>query len=148
MARFSASWRTTGAGSTTLPIASLYATAAVRPRVVEVGIFNTTSTAASFKLVRLTTAGTQGSTITAGYEDDNSQTAVTTAKDTHTVAPTLGAQIRPIELGAAQGSGIIFTFGGGKTSGLTIPNTTGDGIGIVVATGTGQICAVYFTWDE
>jgi hypothetical protein len=68
MARFSASWRTTGAGSTTLPIASLYATAAVRPRVVEVGIFNTTSTAASFKLVRLTTAGTQGSTITAGYE--------------------------------------------------------------------------------
>jgi len=148
MARFSAAWRTNGAGSTTLPIGSVYATAAVRPRVVEVGVFNTTTTAVSLSLVRVTTTGTQGSTITAAYEDDNSQSPVTTAKDTHTVAPTLGAVLRKFPLGAAIGSGVILTFGGGKTSGLTIPNTTGDGIAIIPATGTGQICDIWFTWDE
>jgi hypothetical protein len=51
-------------------------------------------------------------------------------------------------LGAAIGSGVIWTFGGGVTGGLVIPNTTGDGIGLIVATGTGQICDVSFTWDE
>jgi hypothetical protein len=148
MARFSAAWRTNGAGSTTLPIASLYATAAVRPRIVEIGVFNSTGTAVNLKLARLTTTGTQGSTITAAYEDDNSQAAVATAKDTHTVGPTISNAIRFFNLGAAAGSGAIFTFGGGKTSGLVIPNTTGDGIGLVVSSGTGQICDVFFTWDE
>ena len=149
MARFSAAWRTAGAGSTTLPIASLYATAAVRPRLVEVGVFNTTTTAVAIKLARLTTAATPGSAITAAYEDDNSQTAVTTPKDTHTsTGPTITNALRQASLGAAIGSGVIWTFGGGKTSGLVIPNTTGDGIGLVIATGTGQICDVWFTWDE
>lgn len=147
MARFSAAWRTAGAGSATLPIASLYATAAVRPRLVELGVFNTTATALAVALIRLTTTGTQGSTITAAYEDDSSQTAVTTAKDTHTVAPTLGGKLRQASLGAAIGSGIIWTFGAGRT-GLVIPNTTGDGIGIYIPTGTGQICDVSLTWDE
>jgi hypothetical protein len=149
MARFSAAWRTAGAGSTTLPIASLYATAAVRPRLVEVGVFNTTATVVVIALKRLTTAGTQGSTQTATYEDDNSQAAVTTPKDTHTVGPTITTvALRQAPLGAAIGSGVIWTFGGGKTPGLVIPNTTGDGIGLVIATGTGQICDVYWTWDE
>jgi hypothetical protein len=149
MARFSAAWRTAGAGSTTLPIASLYATAAVRPKLVEVGVFNTTATAVAIALKRLTTAGTQGSTQTATYEDDNSQAAVTTPKDTHTVAPTITAvAMRQAVLGGAVGSGIIWTFGGGKTSGIIIPNSTGDGVGLVIATGTGQICDVHFVWDE
>lgn len=150
MARFSAAWRTAGAGSTTLPIASLYATAAVRPRLVEVGVFNTTATAVAVALVRLTTAGTQGSTKAGTYENDNSQAAVATPKDTHTVAPTVTAvALRQAALGAAIGSGVIWTFGsGGITGGLVIPNTTGDGIGLIVATGTGQVCDVSFTWDE
>jgi len=148
MARFSAAWRTTGAGSTTLPIGSIYATAGVRPRLVEVGAFNTTTTAVALKLIRLTTTGTQGSTITAAYEDDSSQTAVTTAKDTHTGGPTLGGVLRQASLGGVVGSGVIWTFGGGKTPGLIIPNTTGDGIGLIVATGTGQICDIWFVWDE
>lgn len=147
MARFACAWRTTGAGSTTLPMGSLYATAAVRPRIVEVGCFNSTSTAVAVALIRLTTTGTQGAGKTETYEDDNSQTAVTTAFDTHTVAPTLGGLLRQTTLGAAPGSGVIWTFGG-KTPGLIIPNTTGDGIGLITATGTGQICDVYFVWDE
>jgi hypothetical protein len=149
MARFSASWRTAGAGSATLPIGSLYGTAAVRPRLVEVGVFNSTATAVTVALVRLTTTGTQGSTKTGVYEDDNSQAAVATPKDTHTVAPTITATaLRQASLGAAIGSGVIWTFGGGKTPGLIIPNTTGDGVGIIIPTGTGQICDIAFTWDE
>ena len=149
MARFSAAWRTTGAGSTTLPIGSLYATAAKRPVLVEVGVFNSTTTAVVIALRRFSATGTQGSTISALPEDDVSQAAVATAKDTHTVTPTITAgYLRVASLGAAIGSGIIWTFGGGKTSGLVIPNTTGDGIGLIVHTGTGQICDVSFTWDE
>lgn len=144
MARFSAAWRSAGAGSATLPVGSLYATAAVRPRLVEVGVFNSTATAVVIALIRLTTTGTQGSTITAAYEDDSSQTAVATAKDTHTVAPTLGGKLRQASLGAAIGSGIIWTF----ANGLVIPNTTGDGIGIYIPTGTGQVVDLYLTWDE
>lgn len=149
MARFSASWRTAGAGSTTLPIASLYATAAVRPQLIEVGVTNTTTTSVALALRRVSTTGTQGSTITAVYEDDNSKTAVATAKDTHTVAPTLvSGTMRQASLGASIGSGIVWQFGGGKTSGLLIPNTTGDGVALIIATGTGQICDVWFVWDE
>jgi hypothetical protein len=149
MARFHAAWRVNGIGSTTLPMASIYATTGVRPRLVEVGVFNSTATAVVIALRRLSSAGTPGAGITATYEDDSAQTAITTPKDTHTVAPTLVAGIiRVAALGAAIGSGVIWTFGGGKTPGLIIPNTTGDGIGVILHTGTGQICDVNFTWDE
>lgn len=148
MARFHAAGRAAGVGSATLPLSSLYATAAVRPRLVEVGVFNTTATAVALKLQRVTTTGTQGATITAAYEDDSAQAAVATAKDTHTVAPTLGSVIRYFSLGAAIGAGVIFSFGGGKTPGLIIPNTTGDGIALILAVGTGQICDWFFVWDE
>lgn len=143
MARFHASWKTTGAGSSTLPIGSIFATAGVRPRLVEVSAFNTTGTAVELQLIRFTALGTAGSTITSTYEEDASQTSITTAKDTHTVAPTKGGIIRQVTLGASAGSGIIYTFG----KGLIVPNTTGDGIGWIPV-GTGQICDVSFTWDE
>lgn len=149
MARFSAAFRSTGAGSATLPLGSIYATAAVRPRVVEVGVFNSTANAVTVALVRLSAGtGTKGAAITVVYEDDNSQAAVTTAANTHTVTPTtISAPLRQASLGAAIGSGVIWTFGGGKTPGLIIPNTTNDALGIV-AVGTGQICDLNFTWDE
>jgi hypothetical protein len=31
---------------------------------------------------------------------------------------------------------------------LIIPNTTTDGMGIIIPAGTGQICDISFTWDE
>jgi hypothetical protein len=149
MARFHAAYRTTGAATNLLPMASLYGTAACRPRLVEVGVFNSTATAVQVGLIRLTTAGT--STAVVGvYEDDNSQSAVATPRNTHSsTGPTIATvAIRLATLGAAIGSGIIWTFGGGKTPGLVIPNTTGDGIGLYTPTGTGQICDVSWTWDE
>jgi len=53
-------------------------------------------------------------------------------------------------LGAAVGSGVIWTFG---DDGLAITaadavESTANGIGPVVATGTGQICQCYMVWDE
>lgn len=148
MARFSAAWRTTGAGSTTLPIAGLMSVTGVRPRLVEVGIFNTTATACAVALRRVTAAGTSGATQSVVYESDSSQAALATPKDTWTVAPTFTTgNVRVASLGAAIGSGIIWTFGG-STGGLVIPNTAGDGVVISVLTGTGQICDVSFAWDE
>jgi hypothetical protein len=150
MARFSAAFRSTGAGSATLPLGSVYATAAVRPRLVEVGIFNTTATAVAVALVRLSAGtGTKGSAVTAVYEDDSSQSPVSTVANTHTVTPTtISTALRQASLGAAVGSGVIWTFGGGKTVGLTIPNTTNDALGIIIPTGTGQVCDLYWCWDE
>jgi hypothetical protein len=144
MARFSAAWRTTGAGSTTLPIAGLMSVAGCRPRLVEVGVFNSTATACAVALRRVTAAGTSGATQSVVYESDPSQTALATPKDTWTVAPTfLAGNLKAADLGAAVGSGIIWTF-----PGAIIPNTTGDGIVISVLAGTGQICDVNFTWEE
>lgn len=146
MARFSCGFRPASAGDTTHPLASVYATAAVRPYLVEVGVWNTTATAVSIELVRLTTAGTQGAAQTEVYEDDSSQTAVTTVVGPHTgTAPTAGGVLRVADLGAAIGSGVIWTFGG---RGASIPNTTGDGIGVMCLSGTSQVCDVYFVWDE
>ncbi len=146
MAEYSGGFRTAGAGSTTLPIAGLTATAAVRPRLREVGVFNTTATAVAIALRRITALGTAGTGREEIYLDDSSHAAVATLLDTWTVTPTFTTgNLRVASLGAAIGSGVIFTFPG---EGAEIPNTTGDGIVIVPLTGTGQICDVYFSWNE
>jgi hypothetical protein len=143
MARCSISGRATIAGTSALPFVSLYATTGVRPRVVEVGVWNTTATAVCVALVRLTTAGTQGAGLTEVCEDDPSQTVIATGFAGHTVGPTIGGEIRRADLGAAIGSGVIWTF-----PGIAIPNTTGDGLGLYVPTGTGQVCDYSISWDE
>ena len=149
MARFASGYRTTGVATNLLPMASIYATAAIRPRVVEVHVFNTTVTAVNVALCRLTTAGTSSAVATGGYEDDNSQSAISTPRNTHSsTGPTIAGILRAADLGAAIGSGVIWTFGGGKTPGLVVPNTTGDGLGIYTPNGTGQICDVTWVWDE
>ena len=145
MARYSAGAKTS-AGSTTLPIISLYSAAAVGAKIREIGVFNTTSTAVDVKLVRLTTAGTQGTGLTEAKYDPDSATASCTAVNTHSVAPTLGDDLGyRASLGAAVGSGVIWTFG---DAGLRVPVGTGNGIGIIVENGTGQACQAYITWDE
>ena len=63
MPRYSAGAKS-GAGSTTLPLLSLYAAAAVGAKMRECGVFNTTNVAVDVKLTRITTAGTQGSGLT------------------------------------------------------------------------------------
>lgn len=146
MARQAAGWRTTGAGSATLPMASLYASSTGGLWVVEVGVTNTTVTAFEASLKRVTTTGTQGTAQTVVYEEnDGNFTAKGDPRDTHTVAPTLVAgEIRRASIGASIGSGIIWTFGG---RGLFVPSGTANGIAVMPMTGTGQISDVYFSWD-
>src|SRR2546427_456868 len=146
MARFSGGAKSTGAGSITLPIMSIYAAAAVSGSLREVGVFNTTATNVDVKLVRLTSTGTQGATITAAPQVDRSAAASCGLFNTHTVAPTLGNDLGyRASLGAAIGSGVIWTFG---DRGIEWPVAVTQGIGVIIENGTGQICQVYFVWDE
>ena len=66
----------------------------------------------------------------------------------HTVAATMvsGANIRQAMLGAAVGSGVIWTFG---DTGLLIAAGTANGIGVICPSGfTGQIVDYNIDWDE
>lgn len=146
MARFSTGALAAGAGSTALPSGSLYAAAAASGALREVGITNTTATAVAYALKRLTTAGTQGSGLTETQHDPDRPAAQVTGFNTHTAGPTLGGDLGyRAQLGAAVGSGIIWTFG---DTGIRWTVGTGNGIGIITENGTGQVCQFYFTWDE
>jgi hypothetical protein len=147
MPRHSAGTRSAGAGSTTLPVGSLYAAAAAGAAIREIGAFNTTTTEVAIMLTRLTTAGTQGANLVEAAHDQNKVVPQCTAVGTHTsTPPTLGDDLgyRAL-LGAAKGAGVIWTFG---DTGIVIPEGTGNGVGILVATGTGQILDWYIVWDE
>jgi hypothetical protein len=145
MARFAVSGRATIAGTAALPLVSLYSVTGCRPRIAEVGLSNTTATAVTVSLNRLTTAGTQGAGLTEAKESDTTQVALATGFAGHTAGPTIGDEERRFTLGAQVGSGIIWTFG---PLGLVIPNTTADGIGVIIPNGTGQILDYYISWDE
>lgn len=145
MPRYSAGVKT-GAGSTTLPLISLYSSSTVGAKIREIGCFNTTDTAVDIKLVRLTTTGTQGTGLTEAKYDPDSPAASCTAFTTHTAAPTLGDDLGyRATLGAAKGAGIIWTFG---DSGIRIPVGTANGVGVIIENGTGQALQAYIVWDE
>lgn len=136
------------AGSTSLPSMSVYASANTGFILREVGIFNTTTTAARYALVRLSTLGTQGSALTKiVHGPDSTATSVSSAYATHTVGPTITGNIAPLPLGAAAGAGTILTFYG-ENNGIYVPKGTGNGIGIVVLSGTGQVSDIYAIWEE
>jgi hypothetical protein len=145
MSRHSAGVKTS-AGSTTLPVISLYSAAATGSRLREVGLFNTTTTAVDVKLVRLTSAGTQGASITEAEHDPDGAPPLCIAYTTHSVAPSLGDDLGyRASLAGAVGSGIIWTFG---DQGIRAPVGTGNGIGVIVENGTGQALQAYLVWDE
>jgi hypothetical protein len=145
MARFSAGVKTT-AGSTTLPIISIYSIAGVAPKIREIGVFNTTTNAVDLKLVRLTTAGTQGAVITEAKYDPDSASASCTAFTTHSGAPTLGDDLGyRVTIADAIGAGVIWTFG---DTGIRVPVGVTNGVGVIVENGTGQACQAYIVWDE
>lgn len=148
MARFRAAYRTTGAGTATLPMASLYSLGTGDLWVVEIHVFNTTVTAFECSIKRLSTAGGQGTAQTMVYgETPNNATAKGDPRDTHTVTnPTLVAgEIARAPIGASIGSGIIWTFGSRE---LIIPSGTANGIGLMPITGTGQISDVVWVIDQ
>jgi hypothetical protein len=124
---------------------SLYATAASGSLyVVEIQVFNTTSTACALSIGVATAAGTQGAALTEVNESDQSHTVLGTAFNTHTADATL-TNTRHASLGAAIGAGMVWTFGG---PGLHIPEGTGNGVVITCHTGTGQHLDFSILWDE
>lgn len=144
MARYGAGVKT-GAGSTTLPLMSVYASANTGGRIKEVGAFNTTTTAVDIKLVRLTTAGTQGTGLTESkHSPANAATAQCTAFTTHSsTGPTLGDDLGyRASLGAAIGAGVIWT------TDIEIPAGTANGVGLIIENGTGQALQAYMLWEE
>jgi hypothetical protein len=145
MARFSAGVKT-GVGTTTLPFAALASGASVGFRLREVGISNTTNTAQDIKLVRLTTAGTPGSSQTETRHDPSSATAGCSFNTTYTsTGPTLEDLGYRFSLGAAIGAGVIWTFG---DAGIVSLVGAANGVGVVVENGTGLACQIYMVWDE
>lgn len=144
MSRHSIAGRSTVVGTTLRAIASLFATATVNGNLREVGVFNTTTTGVAVSLVRFTNATGVGAGLTeANY--DPGKPALCTGFAGHTADGATGETFRQAALGAAIGSGVIWTFG---DSGLIIPVGTANGFGIICPVGTGQILDYYLDWDE
>jgi len=135
----------TDAVPTSLKGPSLYATAAVRPQILEIGVWNTTAVACAVAVVRATATGTQGTALTEVCTSDDSATVVATAFNTHSVNATVGSAIRQASLGAAVGSGVIWTWQPGE---FIIDNATTAGVVIICPTGTGQHLDFYIAWKE
>lgn len=123
----------------------VYATAAVRPQIRSVEVFNTTTTAVSVAVVRASAAGTQGTALTEVCLSDDSRTVIATGFNTHTANATVGSPIRHAPLGAAVGAGVIWTWGPGE---FIIDNATGAGVVIILPTGTAQHIDFAIEWDE
>jgi hypothetical protein len=133
-----------GAGTTLRPIFGLVSTAAVAPTLREIGLFNTTSTACTYRLVTFT-GGTAGAAQVERRYRRDSPVAVVAASGLWTVDATISEDTGyRIVCGAAVGSGGILTFGDTGLEG-DLGATAGFGL---VPVGTGQVCEVYFVWDE
>lgn len=145
MSRYSAGMTAAGAGTSVRPIFGILATASQSPRVREIGIFNTTAVACTYRLVQVT-GGTPGATVTAHAHDlGNLPTPTNLAKQLWTADATVNVDMGyRIQLGAAVGSGGIFSFG---DNGIRPALGATVAIGLVPV-GTGQVCEVYFVWDE
>lgn len=146
MARFSGGGVTT-AGSTTAPLMTLYNGGSVVGRIREIGITNNSGTAVGLKLMRVGSSGTPGTNLTAAKNDPDSGAASCNLYNTNTGTPNTSDDLGySTILGAAAGSGVIWTFGDRGVAG--VPGSSWNGVGVFVSSGTGQACQIYFVWDE
>jgi hypothetical protein len=144
MARYSAGMTAAGAGVALRPILGILSTATVSPVLREVGLFNTTDTACVYRLVNFT-AGTAGTGQTERKHRRNAPPALCLVSGLWAADATIGEDTGyRIYCGAAKGSGGILTFG---AEGLEAELGSTSGLGLVPV-GTGQVCEVYFVWDE
>jgi hypothetical protein len=134
----------TSAASAGAAYANLAAGATYPLRLLEVGVWNTTTTACDASIARATANGT-ASTSASGVDEQTGDAASTgVVASAWSVAPTLSTSyMRRGKLAAAIGSGYIWSW---VYPGIFIPVSTG--LALINATGTGQICSCYFIWDE
>lgn len=152
MPRFSVASIGAGAGSATLPSFSLYASASKGFFLRDLYVANTTATAARYKLVRLTTRGTPGAGLTEAEAKVADADPTAEAFAAHSVAPTLGTDLAalPVPAGVAALAPrlqLSDPWEGGER-GIYVPPGTANGIGVIVASGTGQVLDVTAIWDE
>jgi hypothetical protein len=147
MARCAAYFNAQNGNSTTLPLAGLMAVAGQDLIVREVGLFNDGTTAFKAKLVRITAAGTTANALTEANIDFANHTILGTAFGLWSAAPTLGADVGAMPVGAAIGAGTILTFYGDR-NGILVPAGTGNGVGIIQTAAVSQAASGYIIWDE
>jgi len=147
MSRYSAGLAVaTGVGTTLQPIFAVLATATVTPQIREIGIYNTTNVACSYEVVQIT-GGTPGATVTAydNRQGGGAPAPATLCKGLWTVNGTVIPCGYGARLGAADGSSMVWAFGG---DGLCCALGATVGIGVVLSSGTGQLLRWYVSWDE
>lgn len=146
MARYSAGGIASAAATATLPAVTLAAASGSGAKLREVGLFNTTTTAFYASLRRFSTAGTRGAAVNVHSPAGSPAAACTVADANTSTAPTLvNGTIRIATLPAAIGGGVIWTFSDTEAELLA---GTGNMLGILCPSGTGQIFTYYFTWEE
>jgi hypothetical protein len=146
MPRHSAAILTTGAGTTARPMASIYSAAAAGFALRYCAVWNTTATEVDVGLRSLTAATNQGAAETEMAWDANRVAPQCTTHNLHSGDGTLATGFyKRTMLGAAKGSGVIWVFG---DSGIVVPEGVANGLGVILASGTGQICIIEFEWDE
>jgi hypothetical protein len=137
--------RSTIAGTNLRAQMALYAPAGSGGALREAGVCNTTTTALAVSLARFTNATGAGAGQAEAEYDENAPPPLMTVFAGHTADTAVGQVFRQWSLGAAIGSGVIWTFG---ASGLVVVLGTANGLGPIIPTGTGQICDDYIDWDE
>ena len=146
MARYSIGGRATVVGTTTVACVSIFNTAAGSFRIREVGVSNTTAVAVAVGMIRFSAATNVGTGLTEVQYDPSDFPPLCTVFAGHTGAgTTAGGIIVQATLGAAVGSGWVWTFG---DMGLRATVGTANGVGIHCPNGTGQILDYYLIWDE
>ena len=114
--------------------------------VVEVGVFNTTTTAFNVGLSRFSVSGTPGAALTEQPEDPEFTPVLTVASGVNSTAATLsGGPYTFASIGAAIGAGVIWTFG---KNGLKVAGAADGGMMLYVPNGTGQHFDFYRVWEE
>ena len=126
------------------PGVSLFSIAATGAKIREIGVFNRTSTAFTVGVARMTANTGVGAGLTE-VDWDEASPAGCTGFAGNTSDGTLGSPFRQASVGAAVGSGVIFTFG---DSGILIKVGLANGVGVYVPQGTGQLFDYYIDWDE
>lgn len=140
---------TAAAGSATLPFGGLYAVAGTRPIIREIKVFvaGGTPAAARIRIVRLTTAGTWTALTENEFNEDFVAPSCTGVRDASGTAPTLGTDVDVGAVGAALGSGFVYTYYG-EGRGLWITAGTANGIGLIETADTTNTYDFCFVWDE
>lgn len=148
MPRFAAGVKT-GAGSTILPIISVFSGATGQPNIREIGVFNTSGTAFDVKLARISSGpGTVGAALTKTPIDNPAAVSGCFAFTTHTAGTvTLTDAGYRASIPAGIGAGVIWPFAGEGFEVLPAAGTA-NGVCVVVENGTGQAAQAYVVWDE